>query len=66
MRPRKNVGVICNYTSSILLSTVVPAIPVPRRTRLEGERDSCPIIVSVALGIAKDAVMFTVNWPSTD
>jgi hypothetical protein len=61
MRPRKKVGFICNYTSSILLSRVFSAIPVPRRTRLEGERDSCPIIVSVALGIAKEAVIFTVN-----
>jgi hypothetical protein len=42
------------------LSAVVPAIPVAR-TRLEGERDSCPIIVNVASDVAVEAVIFTVS-----
>jgi len=60
-RARKNFGVFSLVYSS------ASSVPTPfSRTRLEGVNDSCPMIVSVALGSAKEAVMFTVSCPSTD
>jgi hypothetical protein len=60
---RKSIDVYSLTYFKYSNSAVSAPIPLSRSKRLEGANDSC---VSVALGIAKEAVILTVICPSTD